>query len=102
MAGVSGSEGFSGGFFGDSSGFRVSFVGGSSFFSERRNSDIERRFKRFTCESATLVLDGIFNLLTWPLLGGILELRLRVALGMRMRVRLRSRLARVEASRRLG
>ena len=102
VAGVSGSEWFSGGFFGDSSGFRVSFVGGSSFFSERRNSDIDRRVKRFSSGPATLVLDGIFNLLTWLLLGGILRLRLRVGLGMRMRARLRSRLAQVEASRRPG
>ena len=102
VAGVSVSEGFSGGFFGDSSGFRVSFVGGSSFFSARRNSAIDRVVKRFLSGPATLVLDGIFNLLTWLLLGGILKLRLRVGLGMRMRARLRSRLAQVEASRRPG
>ena len=102
VAGFSVSEGFSDGFFGDSSGFRVSVVEGSSFFSERRNSAIDRVVKRFSSGPATLVLDGIFNLLTWLLLGGILKLRLRVGIGMRMRARLRSRLAQVEASRRPG
>ena len=71
---------------------------GSSFFSKERNSAIVRVFMRFSSGPATLDFDGIFNLLTWLLLGGILELRLRVEIGLKLRMRLGSRLEQVEAS----